>query len=319
MRTVDLSRSRSTTTALAVSFALSLSCASDDGARAGAKDAAPAAPLPDRSAEEAQELVERSGMGQKLTAASRVADFFVGNMRETAMRMGADADEDDAMLDRLTELALHSAGPAYASERTRAHVEEFMARAPEPVRAKALAHYRDARADRVALVHAELASPAGQQRLSRFLAEVRSGALDPTKVIVIEGMLGASREVDLTVALAFDTSSSFLHALEPALPSAGREPRERLLLRREAFLSSAKRQLTMQLAYVYSVLDDEDLQAEARFWASPEGRAFADLRVDAAAHAIARAEDEATARVLAALETIERERPPPPAEPDLGA
>lgn len=299
--------------ALVVALACAPSCASDDAAQKSPPASAPVTASTEGAArDDARELIELSGMGMKLHAAARVAEFFVGNLRETAMRVGADDDDVERMLDRMTTLALHSAGPAYKSDRLRAHIEDRMSRAPASVLAFALAHYRDPRADRTALVHAELSTPAGQHRLSRFLADVRNGEIDPTKVLVIEGMLGASREVDLTVALAFDTSSSFLHSLEPALPPPIREPRERLLARRIAFEASAKRQLTMQLAYVYTQLDDTDLQAEARFWASADGRAFADLRVDAVAHALTVAEREATESVMHALQTMEREAPPPP-------
>jgi hypothetical protein len=313
MRHIRTLRCASTRTLLLLVVATigPLACASDDAvSRKPSEQGASSAPVDVETVRtEVREIIERSGLGTKIMAASRVSEFFVGNLRETARRIGADDEEAAALLDGLTHIALHSAGPAYESERLQAHIEREFMTAPAEVRRRVLAHFRDPRADRTALVYAELATPAGQHRLSRFLAEVRNGEIDPTKVLVIEGMMGASREVELTVALAFDTSSSFLHALEPALPPAIREPQERLQARRSAFETSAKRQLTMQLTYVYAALDDADLQAEARFWASPEGRAFADLRVLAATRALENAEREASAAVTAALETLEREEP----------
>jgi hypothetical protein len=316
-----LASSTGTRTLFAVFAFWQTSCASDDAAsRMRTDKSAPTAPAEVETIRaEVREIIERSGLGTKLMAASRVAEFFVGNMRETARRIGADDEEAAAMIDNLTHIALHSAGPAYESERLLGSIEREFMSAPTEVRRRALEHYRDPRADRTALVYAELATPAGQHRLSRFLGEVRTGEIDPTKVLVIEGMLGASQEVELTVTLAFDTSSSFLIALEPALPKAIREPKERLLARRTAFETSAKRQLTMQHTYVYSALDDADLQAEARFWASPEGRAFSDLRVRAANRALENAEREATEKVREALETMKREAPHDSGEPPIDA
>ncbi len=246
-------------------------CQTDAPARdAGARD------LPDDRLLLAEELVHRTGLQTQLltlgVTGPAVTTVLLGRARD---EQGNVTPGDRAHAERVGQQLTATVDRVAVDAAAKA-----LAQLPVAQLQAALAHFRDPRADHIALAEHELATGRGQVRLSDYLAHLRHTPEPAARRAAIEQLISLSRAVDLYTALSVDASAAFATAL--ALPDAPLTEGERT-----RFVDEARRHLVWRTMFVYRTLDEAHLAFRLGFYGRPAGAFWAGARLAAAQAAIA--------------------------------
>lgn len=280
--------------ALALSAALSLSCASVSATGPDVTTTEPGAtPLRRGLAEDAEarraaavEVIHLDGIEEKVLGLSSLDAVLAQSFRGAFLR-DIDAPSSGLSLaarSRLDNIA-RAARRVYRGDALRRELVERLVDRPGAAHLEdVLAFLKGSSWRRLADARAYLRTRSGQKALANFLTKEASRPPDEAKLAHVRELLQASSDVELMRVLSFGATRSALEALESTLPKELSVGFERWLdsqrTSEESFERDITRTLLLQDYFALHALDQRQLDDVIRFWRSDAGRWWAHARVD---------------------------------------